>query len=104
MHKMLRVIALLVFGICCGRPAEVDLLIHNGLIYDGSGKAPFKGDIAVRGGKIAGIGDLSKMHATKEIDAHGLAVAPGFIKAIFARASLLKFSAKAHRWVRSMTL
>jgi N-acyl-D-amino-acid deacylase len=91
MHKVLRVITLLALGICWSWSAEVDLLIHNGLIYDGSGKAPFKGDIAVRGGRIAGIGDLSRMHATKEMDAQGLAVAPGFINILsWANESLIQ--------------
>jgi N-acyl-D-amino-acid deacylase len=56
-----------------------DLIIRNGQIYDGSGGKPFTGDIGIREDKIEEIGKLSGSTAKKEIDAHGLAVAPGFI-------------------------
>jgi len=58
---------------------EYDLLIRNGEIYDGSGRAPFRGDIAINGDTIAEIGDLPAARGRTEIDARGLAVAPGFI-------------------------
>ena len=55
-----------------------DLLIKNGCIIDGSGGAPYFGDLAVRDGKIAAIGeDLSGAEQT--IDAAGRVVTPGFI-------------------------
>ncbi len=56
-----------------------DLIIRNGLIYDGSGGAPFKGDIAINGDHIEAVGDLSTETAAREIDVNSLAVAPGFI-------------------------
>ena len=55
-----------------------DLLIKNGRIVDGSGGPSFRGDVAVKDGKIVEIGKLSAP-ATKTIDAAGRAVAPGFI-------------------------
>jgi len=71
-------LCLAVFPAC---PSEVtyDLIIRNGTIYDGSGGAPFSGDIAVNGDTIAAIGDLGPSRGKVEIDAEGLAVAPGFI-------------------------
>jgi N-acyl-D-amino-acid deacylase len=55
-----------------------DLLIRNGRIIDGSGMPAFRGDVAVKDGKIVEIGKLSGP-ATRVVDAEGLVVAPGFI-------------------------
>ncbi|MBQ3534946.1 MAG: D-aminoacylase [Clostridia bacterium] len=56
-----------------------DIIIRGGTIVDGTGKPGFQGDIAVRGGRIRAIGDLSACTAKKDLDAGGLVVAPGFI-------------------------
>lgn len=60
-------------------PAQYDLLIRNGKILDGSGNPWRYGDVGVREGRIAAIGDLSGQTAREVIDASGLIVAPGFI-------------------------
>ena len=60
-------------------PQEVDIIIRNGTLYDGSGKAGVKGDIAISGDTIVAMGNLSAYKAKQEIDATGMAVAPGFI-------------------------
>jgi N-acyl-D-amino-acid deacylase len=71
---------LLSLASCSTTPSEpYDVLIRNGTIYDGSGGKPFAGDVAIRGDKIVGIGNLQHASAKTIIDAHGLAVAPGFI-------------------------
>lgn len=57
----------------------VDLVVRDGVIYDGSGKAPIRGDVAVRGGRIVAIGKLPDYAGKQEVNARGLAVAPGFI-------------------------
>ncbi|MBN7798115.1 N-acyl-D-amino-acid deacylase family protein [Parahaliea mediterranea] len=56
-----------------------DVLINNGVIYDGSGAPGVAGDIAVSGDRIVAIGDLDGARAEVVIDAGGRAVAPGFI-------------------------
>jgi N-acyl-D-amino-acid deacylase len=56
-----------------------DLIIRNGDVYDGSGGAAYIADVAVRGDTIAEIGPLPDARAAVEIDAAGMAVAPGFI-------------------------
>ena len=58
---------------------KYDTIIRNGMIYDGNGGAPFKGDLAIKNDTIAYIGDLSGESAKNEIDANGKAVSPGFI-------------------------
>jgi N-acyl-D-amino-acid deacylase len=63
----------------CAWPAEYDIVLRGGTIYDGSGKAPFVADLAIRGDVIAAIGDLSAARGKTEIRAAGLAVAPGFV-------------------------
>jgi len=59
--------------------AAFDLVITNGRIIDGSGSPWYSGDIGIRGGKIAAIGNLSADARTRTIDAQGKVVAPGFI-------------------------
>lgn len=58
---------------------EYDVIIRNGAIYDGSGSAPYTGDVAISRGRIVALGELARSRAITEIDAAGLAVAPGFI-------------------------
>lgn len=58
---------------------QYDTIIRNGLVYDGNGGEPMKADIAIQNDTIAFIGDLSKATAKNEVDAKGLAIAPGFI-------------------------
>ncbi|WP_347259744.1 D-aminoacylase [Rudaea sp.] len=58
---------------------DYDLIVRRGTVYDGSGAAPRRVDVGVRGERIAAVGDLAGAHAAHEVDAQGLAVAPGFI-------------------------
>jgi len=60
-------------------PATHDVVIRNGIIYDGSGGPPFAGDLAVDGDRIVYVGRHRKLSGRTEIDAHGQAVAPGFV-------------------------
>ncbi|MEO7251763.1 MAG: hypothetical protein ABIW30_04055, partial [Arenimonas sp.] len=55
------------------------LLFRNGVIYDGLGGEPVHGDVAISDGRIVAVGPRLPGHATREIDVHGLAIAPGFI-------------------------
>ena len=59
-----------------------DLIVRHGMVYDGSGDAPRRADIGVRNDRIAAVGDLSAARAARENDAHGRAVAPGFINVL----------------------
>ena len=66
---------------CSPDPANVDydVVIRGGTIYDGLGDASYAADLAISGDRVAAIGDLSESSAMTEVDAEGLAVAPGFI-------------------------
>jgi N-acyl-D-amino-acid deacylase len=70
-------IALLVVLFALG--PRYDLVVAGGRVIDGTGAPWVRADVGVRGDRIAAIGDLSAARAKQRIDAHGLAVAPGFI-------------------------
>jgi len=89
------VIAILVVSTSCrttapGTAPEYDVIIRGGNVYDGSGAAPVRADVGLRGDEIVTIGDLSQAKAASDVDASGLAVAPGFINMLsWANESLL---------------
>ena len=58
---------------------EYDVIIRGGRIVDGTGNPWFDGDVAIRAGRIAGVGRLPHQRAKRVIDAKGLTVSPGFI-------------------------
>jgi N-acyl-D-amino-acid deacylase len=84
LHKILVLATLLTCAsVCVAQIPEsstsFDVLIKGGTVYDGTGTAPRRADIAIRGDRIASVGRLRKARAKTVIDASGLAVAPGFI-------------------------
>jgi N-acyl-D-amino-acid deacylase len=100
--KVALLILLCLFLSSCDKPVEqqattaphpvehYDLMVTNGLIYDGLGAAPYTADIAIDGERIAAIGnDLGE--ADQTLDATGLAVTPGFINMLsWATESLIE--------------
>ena len=60
-------------------PPSYSVLIHGGTIYDGSGQAPFVGDVALKGDRIVYVGPHAPGRGARTIDAKGKAVSPGFI-------------------------
>ena len=62
-----------------GQPEPFDIVITHGHIVDGTGSPWYSGDIGIRDGRIAAIGNLSGAPTKQTIDAHGQVVAPGFI-------------------------
>lgn len=87
---LLPVIVLLLGG-CGGQDADYDVILRGGTVYDGLGNAPVVADIAIRGDRIAAIGDLRESTALHVYDVRGKAVAPGFINMLsWATESLLE--------------
>jgi len=77
---MLTLMAVLLAGWVQGQTeASFDLVITNGHIIDGTGSPWYSGDLGIRAGKIAAIGNLSQAPRKRTIDAGGKVVAPGFI-------------------------
>src|SRR5882672_7693004 len=76
-----RILISFLFIICfhCLYGQEYDLILRRGMIYDGSGAAPFEADVGINADTIARIGDLSSVKGKKEMVVSGLAIAPGFI-------------------------
>ncbi len=59
-----------------------DLVIANGMVYDGRGGAPTVTDVGIRGDRIAALGELEDQPALRLVDAGGMAVSPGFINVL----------------------
>jgi len=76
---LISLFALIALHGCQPAPVTYDLLIRNALIYDGSGKPPVQGTIAINADTIAAIGELPNAEGKNELDAGGMAVSPGFI-------------------------
>jgi len=74
----LLVLLLLIFS-CKKEMESVDVLIENGIIYDGTGTESYKGVIAINADTIYYIGTQKNFSAKTNIDAQGKAVSPGFI-------------------------
>lgn len=70
---------LLLLSGACKQAVTYDVIIRNAVIYDGSGQAPVKGDLAINADTIAAIGDLAAAKGRREVDAKGMALSPGFI-------------------------
>ena len=83
--------ALLQTGTAQGAEAPTyDVLIRNGVIYDGSGGDAYRGEVAISGDRVVAVGQSLPGSAKQVVDAKGLAVAPGFINMLsWATESLL---------------
>ncbi|HTO95406.1 MAG TPA: D-aminoacylase [Myxococcales bacterium] len=64
---------------CAAAEPQYDVVIRNGTIYDGTGGEPVRADLAIVGDSIVAVGKLGDARAHQEVDAQGMAVAPGFI-------------------------
>ena len=90
----------LLSAVACHKSVEYDLILRGGNLYDGSGDRPRMAGIAIRNDTIVAIGDLSKAVGKAEINAMGLAVAPGFINMMSQAGQTLIEDGKAQSDIR----
>ena len=69
----------LLLALLLAAASPYDTVVRNGRIIDGTGSPWYSGDVGIRDGRIAAIGNLTGASARRTIDAHGMVVAPGFI-------------------------
>lgn len=88
--------ALLAASACETLPMEpdfdgpLDTIVRRGTVYDGTGADGRLADVGIAGDRIAAVGDLSDVQARSVVDAHGMAVTPGFINMLsWANESLI---------------
>lgn len=72
-------IALLTAAAASAATPTYDLVIRNGIVYDGFGGKPYAGEVAVTGDRVVYVGPARHSKGKTEIDAKGLAIAPGFV-------------------------
>ena len=90
MKKYLTLFIAMFIALASCKKQTYDVIIRGGTVYDGSGKPGMMADVAMNADTLAFIGDLKNAVGKKEIDAKGLAVAPGFINMLsHAEVSLL---------------
>ncbi len=76
---MLRLTTLLLLSAAVPALAAPDTVLTNGVIYDGSGGAPYPGWVALTGDRISAMGPGKAPAAARSIDVKGQAIAPGFV-------------------------
>ena len=86
-------------------PADYSVLVHGGTVYDGSGGAPYVGDVAIKSDKIVYVGPHAPGTAATTVDATGKAVSPGFINMLsWANESLIADGRGVSDTVQGVTL
>ena len=81
-------------------PAEFDILIHGGTLYDGAGQPPRSANLGISGDRIVDCDAPANANATTKIDATGLAVAPGFINMLSWAGEALLYDGRSQSDIR----
>jgi N-acyl-D-amino-acid deacylase len=99
-HRLSSLAAFLAITGCAASPPAFDVIIRGGTVYDGSGNVSYVADVGIVRDTITAIGDLSAARAPLEVDAAGLAVAPGFINALSWSTESLLHDGRAQSSIR----
>ena len=99
MFRQLLLLALLGTLASCQKE-KYDVIIRNGTVYDGSGQPGILADVGIRADTIAFVGDLNNAQGLQEVDARGLAVAPGFINMLSHSYEALLFDGNSQGDIR----
>lgn len=99
---MFRLVLLLAFlgTFASCQKEKFDVIIRNGTVYDGSGQPGVRADVGIRADTIAFVGDLGNAQGLQEVDARGLAVAPGFINMLSHTYEALLFDGNSQGDIR----
>jgi N-acyl-D-amino-acid deacylase len=88
---MNRLLSLFLFLSCASAQQTVDLVLKNGLIYNGLGTPPIRANLYINGDSVLAVATRLNISGKTEIDVHGLAIAPGFINMLsWATTSLIE--------------
>ena len=79
MRKLFLALLAVASSLSARQSIPCDLVLRNGVIYNGLGTPPVRGDVYIRGDSILAIGAWKNITPSRELDLGGLAVAPGFI-------------------------
>jgi len=91
LNYILAVVLCIIISACSTELQKADIVIHNGLLYDGTGEDPSLGTIAIKDDIILYVGKSKQFDTKKTIDASGKSVAPGFINMLsWGYGSLMK--------------
>ncbi|MBL9075910.1 MAG: D-aminoacylase [Planctomycetes bacterium] len=85
------------------RGAPFDLVLRGGTVVDGTGAPGRPADVAIRGDRIAEVGDIGSVEAARVIDVRGLVVAPGFVDA-HAHSDLRRQPTAASKVLQGVTI
>jgi N-acyl-D-amino-acid deacylase len=80
-----------------------DVLLHGGLVVDGTGAEPRPADVGIRGDRIEAVGALDGAEAADRVDVSGACVAPGFVD-VHTHSDLVPFLAEEHEALRLASL
>ncbi|MDH5316439.1 MAG: D-aminoacylase, partial [Gemmatimonadota bacterium] len=92
-------IPVLLLAAACGGPTY-DVVIRGGTVYDGTGAPGAVADVAIQGDSIVAVGDLTGARGRSEVDASGMAVAPGFINMLSWATESLIYDGKSQADIR----